>query len=57
MKIKEMLSKLTKIAKRRNKVEEIIELGTIGTSKVKEITNLDKDRLGFKPEKGPCLFC
>ena len=48
----DILSGLNNIAKRRNKVEEIVEFNNQGTSKVREITSLDKDRLGFKPEKG-----
>ena len=50
-KLKDKLSSLTKIAKRRNKVVEIVEYDT-NTQTVKSITSLDKDRLGFKPEKG-----
>ena len=48
----DILKGLNNIAKRRNKVEEIVESVDTGSSKVKEITNLDKERLGFKPEKG-----
>lgn len=50
-KIRTILSTLNKIAKRRNKVVEIVEYEN-ETSKVKEITSLDKARLGFRPEKG-----
>jgi hypothetical protein len=50
-KLKDMLKNLSKIAKRRNKVIEVVEYdNTIKT--VKSITSLDKARLGFKPEKG-----
>jgi hypothetical protein len=50
-KLKEMLKNLNKIARRRNKVTEIVEYDkTIKT--IKSITSLDKARLGFKPEKG-----
>jgi hypothetical protein len=48
----EILKGLSNIAKRRNKVEEIIESDDKGVSKVKEITKIDKERLGFRPEKG-----
>jgi hypothetical protein len=48
----DILKGLNNIAKRRNKVEEIIETDNNSVSKVKEITKLDKERLGFKPEKG-----
>ena len=48
----DILKGLNNIAKRRNKVEEIIETDDKIVSKVKEITKLDKERLGFKPEKG-----
>jgi hypothetical protein len=50
-KIKEMLKNLTKIARRRNKVSEIVEYDA-SIKTVKSITGLDKDRLGFKPDKG-----
>jgi hypothetical protein len=49
-KIKEMLLKLTKIAKRRNKVNDFYK--TDDTITVKQITGLDKKRLAFKPEEG-----
>ncbi|AXN91115.1 putative VV A7-like early transcription factor large subunit [Namao virus] len=52
--LKTKLKQLTNIAKRRNKVKEVIDLS--GEEKdhknIKNITNLDKDRLGFKPKKG-----
>ena len=50
-KIKDMLVKLNKIAKRRNKVREVVTYES-STTKVKEVTSLDKKRLGFKPEEG-----
>lgn len=50
-KIKTILTTLNKIAKRRNKVVEIVEYEN-EVNKVKEITSLDKARLGFRPEKG-----
>jgi hypothetical protein len=49
--LKEKLKTLSNIAKRRNKVDDIIE-STEVTKTVKQITKLDKDRLGYKPEKG-----
>jgi hypothetical protein len=51
MKIKDMLSKLNKIAKRRNKVNDIVNYEA-GSSAIKQTTSLDKKRLGFKPEEG-----
>lgn len=49
--LKDMLKKLTNIAKRRSKVDEIVfydkEVKT-----VKQMTQMDKRRIGFKPEKG-----
>lgn len=49
--LKDMLNGLTKIAKRRNKVIEVVDHETtIKTIKTK--TALDKARLGFRPEKG-----
>ncbi|ULY68456.1 putative VV A7-like early transcription factor large subunit [Chlorella virus XW01] len=50
-KIKETLKKLTNIAKRRNKVAELIDYEA-DAKRVKVITKLDKERLGFKPEEG-----
>jgi len=50
-KIKETLSKLTKIAKRRNKVNDFYQYDNDAIT-VKQITGLDKKRLGFKPEEG-----
>jgi len=48
----DILKGLNNIAKRRNKVEEIVNVEDKNINKVKEITKLDKERLGFKPEKG-----
>jgi hypothetical protein len=50
-KLKDTLKLLTKIARRRNKVIEIVDYEMEITS-VKAITALDKARLGFRPEKG-----
>ena len=49
--IKNKLKELVNIAKRRNKVEEIVQ-EDIEVSTVKTITKLDKDRIGFRPDKG-----
>jgi hypothetical protein len=49
--LKDRLKKLTNIAKRRNKVEDIIEANEVVRT-VKAMTKLDKERIGFKPEKG-----
>jgi hypothetical protein len=49
--IKNTLKSLIKIAKRRNKVVDIVEYDT-SIKTVKSITSLDKARLGFKPDKG-----
>ena len=49
--LKEKLKKLTNIAKRRNKVDEIANFSKeINT--VKQMAQLDKQRIGFKPDKG-----
>ena len=45
------LKTLTNIAKRRNKVVDIIH-DTGDISNIKQIRHLDKKRVGFKPEKG-----
>lgn len=50
-KLKEMLKNLNKIAKRRNKVVEIVDYDS-SIKTVKAITSLDKKRLGYKPEEG-----
>jgi hypothetical protein len=49
--LKEKLKKLTNIAKRRNKVDEVVNYEK-EIKKVKQMAALDKKRLGFKPEKG-----
>ena len=49
--LKNVLKTLTKIAKRRNKVYEIVEYES-NIKNVKIMTSLDKDRLGFRPDKG-----
>jgi len=49
--IREKLKNLINIAKRRNKVEDIIETTEV-VKTVKQITKQDKERLGYKPEKG-----
>jgi len=51
MKIRETLTKLNKIAKRRHKVNDMVDY-EVGASAVKMATALDKKRLGFKPEEG-----
>lgn len=48
---KEKLKMLTNIAKRRNKVEDFVDYEKEVKS-VKQMTQLDKKRIGFKPEKG-----
>ena len=50
-KLKEKLKLLNNIAKRRNKVEEIVDVDE-DIKSVKQITKLDKDRLAYKPGKG-----
>jgi hypothetical protein len=49
--LKTKLKKLTNIAKRRSKVDELVNYSKEIKS-VKQMTQLDKRRLGFKPEKG-----
>jgi hypothetical protein len=51
LKLKDTLKLLTNIAKRRNKVAEIV-YNDDDIKTVRTITSLDKSRLGFKPEKG-----
>jgi len=48
---KEKLKKLTNIAHRRNKVEDIVDYEKESKT-VKQMTAMDKKRIGFKPEKG-----
>ena len=45
------LNDLINIAKRRNKVNDIVEFNE-NVSNIKKMTKTDKDRLGFKPQKG-----
>jgi len=49
--IKAKLSKLTNIAKRRNKVDEIVDYQK-EVNTVKQMAQLDKKRLGFTPDEG-----
>ena len=49
--LKEKLKKLTNIAKRRNKVDEVVNYNK-EIKTVKQMTQIDKKRIGFKPEKG-----
>lgn len=49
--IKEKLTKLTNIAKRRSKVDELVDYSK-DTKTVKQMTQIDKRRIGFKPERG-----
>ncbi len=49
--IKEKLKKLVDIAKRRNRVDDIVNYDKEEKT-VKQMTKLDKKRLGFTPEKG-----
>ena len=47
----EKLKKLTNIAHRRNKVADLVDRDPV-SKKVKHMIQLDKRRIGFKPEKG-----
>jgi hypothetical protein len=49
--LKNKLMQLNNIAKRRNKVDDIFDY-TENIKSVKQVTKLDKERLGYKPEKG-----
>lgn len=49
--LKEKLKKLTNIAKRRSKVDDIVAYEK-EIKAVKQMTQVDKQRLGYKPEKG-----
>lgn len=49
--LKDKLRKLNNIAKRRNKVDEIVNYNK-EVQTVKQMAQLDKRRIGFKPEKG-----
>lgn len=50
-KLKDKLYSLTKIAKRRHKVADLVEYDN-KKPELKKITALDKSRLAFRPEKG-----
>lgn len=49
--IKKKLNDLENIAKRRNKVDDFVKYSK-EIAKVKQMTKIDKRRIGFKPEKG-----
>jgi len=49
--LKETLKKLTNIARRRNKVADIVNYEK-DYKTIKHMTQFDKKRIGFKPEKG-----
>ena len=49
--LKEKLKKLTNIAKRRNMVEELVDY-TKEVKTIKQMAQIDKFRIGNKPEKG-----
>lgn len=49
--LKEKLKKLNNIARRRNKVDEIVDYSR-ELKTVKQMAQIDKRRIGFKPEKG-----
>ncbi|QKF93820.1 putative very early transcription factor VETF [Fadolivirus algeromassiliense] len=49
--LKDKLKKLNNIAKRRNKVDDIVNYDKEAKT-VKQMAQLDKKRIGFKPEKG-----
>lgn len=49
--LKEKLKKLNNIAKRRNKVDDVVNYDKEAKT-VKQMAQLDKKRIGFKPEKG-----
>lgn len=49
--LKEKLKKLNNIARRRNRVDEIVREVTESRT-IKDMVKKDKKRLGFKPEKG-----
>ena len=51
-KLKDKLKDLINIAKRRNKVDEIIDLDDLEVKTVKKITKFDSERLGYRPEDG-----
>ena len=49
--LKDKLNKLTNIAQRRNKVQDVVNYSK-EIKYVKQMAQVDKQRLGFKPEKG-----
>ena len=49
--IKDKLKKLTNIAQRRSKVDEIVRYSK-GVKEIKQMTQVDKKRLGFTPSEG-----
>ncbi len=49
--LKEKLKKLTKIAKRRNKVNDFVQYES-DAKVVKQMAKMDKERIGYKPEEG-----
>ena len=49
-KTKELLKRLTKIAKRRNKVDEVVDHES-PVKNVKQMTSIDKKRLGYKADE------
>jgi len=49
--LKEKLKKLNKIAKRRNKVVDIVNYDEISKT-IKQMVKADKERIGYKPEEG-----
>jgi hypothetical protein len=51
IKFQKLLEKLNKIARRRNKVKDIVDY-EFTIKEVKAIISLDKKRLGFRPEEG-----
>ena len=50
-KLKEKLKELTKIAKRRNKVMDLVRENE-DNKNIKQMAKLDKQRIGYKPEEG-----
>ena len=49
--LKDKLKKLNNIAKRRNKVDDVVNYEK-GEKNVKQMAQIDRKRIGFKPEKG-----
>lgn len=48
----EILKSLTNVAKRMNKIDNIVDYDKIEIKNVKKTIKLDKERLGYKPTKG-----